>query len=451
MNRRRSLFRLFTQRHVHGLVTIMLAAFTIQIILLAVLLQNRNKTISEATQIFTATDLVNITDFANALDPSQRALFIKITNTPYAHVEFRDSLPESKPIAFLGRLIGLNVSRIDITLEDGQFMVVGFDKALQETIGFFGQIGMLILFFFLVLGFVLMRAQAAIQPVHQFALAAKRLSQDLHAPPMEIRSGSQDLIEATEAINRMQTALQGQVTGRMRLIAGIGHDLRTFITRLTLRAEFITDAEQKKKALQDLEQMVEVVNQSLELGKGDDENDPLEQIDLADCLFQLVEGFTEMGKPVTISSVPSVPVAVRKTALRRAFNNLIENAIRYGHVAHVSAQKNRREVHIHIDDEGPGIPEDKRAEVIKPYVRLEKSRNRDTGGTGLGLPIAHLLINRQGGELILSNAPTGGLRATISLQLSKKHRERETIHLLSTLGNPKFLRVGSENPTKKRQ
>lgn len=400
-----------------GLVATLMGAFLVQILLLAALIQARNQSISEATQIFTAVELFDVADLVMTLDPTQRDALMRVANTPYASVEFHEVLPPREPVSFFERLIGINTRRIDIPLQTGDFMVLQFEDALQETVGFLGQIGLLILFFFLILGLVLLRARAALQPVYRFAYAAKRLSHDLHAPPMEL-DGSRELIQAAEAMNRMQAALQEQVAGRTRLIAGIGHDLRTFITRLTLRAEFIQNDDQRQKALRDLDEMTQVVNQSLELGAADQMRDPLQILELSEFLTYVTEAFVETGAPVTKGNIPQARVNIRRTALQRAVHNLIENALRYGNKARISGKKKKKQVLIFIDDSGPGIPEDKREEVLKPFVRLESSRNRGTGGTGLGLPLAQSLVVQQGGDLRLDEAPGGGLRAIISLPLA---------------------------------
>ena len=121
---------------------------------------------------------------------------------------------------------------------------------------------------------------------------------------------------------------------------------------------------------------------------------------------------------MTLADIPKAVVEVNKTSFQRAMHNLIENALRYGKTAHVSADRAEKKIHIYVDDEGPGIPVSKRDQVLKPFVRLETSRNRDTGGTGLGLSLAKILIMQQKGNLVLETSPADGLRATIELPLN---------------------------------
>ena len=279
-----------------GLVLVLIIMFALQLALLTAFFQYRSRTISSATQMFLASELIDIADLVATMDSYQRKTLVGLVNTPYANINFRETLPKREPVSFFERLIGVNTRRIDIRLPSGEYLSVESEKALEETYVFFGQIGLLILCFFLILSAVLLQARAALQPVHRFAEAAKRLSQDLHAPPMEL-TGSPDLKKAEIAINRMQTALQEQVAGWTKLIAGIGHDLRTFITRLTLRTEFILDQQQREKALRDLNLMTQVVNQSLELGKAQQARDSLEKVNLEELLPYVVEPFMETGEP----------------------------------------------------------------------------------------------------------------------------------------------------------
>jgi len=213
----------------------------------------------------------------------------------------------------------------------------------------------------------------------------------------------------------MQLALQEQVAGRSRMIAGIGHDLRTYITRLSLRAELLPDEVQRAKVLGDLQGMTNVVNQSLELGAADQISEDLQVVQLATFIPDAVAPFIETGQAVSLGHVMPSRVELRQTAFLRAFQNLIENALRYGERATVWVKANALTTHIYIDDEGPGIPDSQRQEVLKPFVRLEESRNRQTGGTGLGLTLATMLLAQQQGKLELAESPTGGLRAIIIL------------------------------------
>ncbi len=150
-------------------------------------------------------------------------------------------------------------------MNDGPYVVISHDQALDDSCAFLSQVGLITAIFFIVLIVVLMRARAALHPVHQFALAAERLSKDLHAPPMKEQT-SRDLQQAVDAVNRMQVSLQEQLADRTQMIAGIGHDLRTYITRLSLRTELWDNEDLKTRTMKDLREMTAVVNQSLELG-----------------------------------------------------------------------------------------------------------------------------------------------------------------------------------------
>ena len=398
----------------------MTMAVLLQLILLLGLFLDRTRVVQESTRALPAELLFNVAQLGQEMTSAQREVFAELASVPNLQVTFYDGPPPpAAPISFFDRILGLNTLRVELQLAPDLFLVLNRGAILAEAYAFAGQVGLVVFLFFAIIFLILFRARAALLPVERFADAADRLSKDLHAAPMPERGG-EELIQAAQAVNRMQLALQEQVAGRTRLIAGIGHDLRTYITRLTLRAELIPDEAQRRKTLKDLEEMTAVVNQSLELGRADQVTEVLERQDLAAFLDALVEPYVESGQPVQFSKGAEAYAHIRPVALQRAVQNLIGNALRYGEIARLSYERDEGQIRIFIDDQGPGIPENLREEVLKPYVRLESSRNRDTGGTGLGLALTDSLIRQQGGRLSLEDAPGGGLRAILSLPEAAK-------------------------------
>jgi signal transduction histidine kinase len=187
--------------------------------------------------------------------------------------------------------------------------------------------------------------------------------------------------------------------------------LRTPITRLRLRAEFVDDPEEQQKMLADLDQMEAIIRSTLAFAREDADTEPTSPVDLR----ALLEEVAESHPPARLMTREPCTLRARPVALRRCFNNLAENAIRYGGTAEIAIRDLPGAVEVTIDDAGPGIPEDRLKDVFRPFVRLEESRNRDSGGAGLGLAIARSVTLAHGGAIVLSNRPAGGLRALVRL------------------------------------
>lgn len=266
----------------------------------------------------------------------------------------------------------------------------------------------------LIIGLSWWAARRITAPLARFAAAAEHLGLDAAAPPLP-EAGPTEIRAATHAVNRMQDRLRRFVEDRTRMVAAIGHDLKTPITRLRLRAEFVEDPEQQKKLLADLEEMEAMIAATLAFARDDAQKEPRVSVDLADLLQSLCEAHADAGGDATYAGPTRFPYLCRPVAMRRAIGNLIDNAIKYGERARVSLTKTGDQVVLAIEDDGPGIPEPDQERVFAPFYRLEASRNRDTGGTGLGLSVARTIVRGHGGDILLSNTPEGGLRATVTL------------------------------------
>lgn len=253
------------------------------------------------------------------------------------------------------------------------------------------------------------------RPLATFARAAQRLGVDVKAPPLP-EVGPSEVIQAARAFNEMQGRIQRFVDDRTQMIAAISHDLGTPITRMRLRAEFVDDEEQKSKMLADLDDMERMVFSTLSFARDESSREPQTLVDFRSLLQRVRDDLGDTGHAVTLSTIANaVPLGCRPTALRRALSNLVENAARYGGKAVVSMVETDDTLCLSIDDDGPGIPVDLREEVFKPFRRLETSRGRETGGTGLGLTVARTIIRAHGGDVTLEDRPEGGLRVNIRL------------------------------------
>lgn len=253
-------------------------------------------------------------------------------------------------------------------------------------------------------------------PLRIFAQAAHRLGSDVNAPPLQ-EAGPVEVRRAAQAFNDMQRRIQRFVEDRTKMIAAISHDLGTPITRLRLRAEFVEDEEQKHKMLADLDEMDRMIVSTLTFARQDAVQEARETVDLAALVDSVCADLGEAGMVADFMPDGPLPYICHPTALRRALINLVENGAKYGKRVRVSLINRDQLALIRIDDEGSGIPVDQLEDVFKPFYRLEGSRSRETGGTGLGLTVARTIIHAHGGTITLANRAEGGLRAEVSLPL----------------------------------
>ena len=254
----------------------------------------------------------------------------------------------------------------------------------------------------------------AFKPLALFASAAERLGVDVNVEPLP-EDGPGEVRRAARAFNTMQNRLKRFIQDRTQMLAAISHDLRTPITRLRLRAEFVDDADQRAKMLKDLEEMEQMISATMAFSRDDAANEPVATIDIAALLNGIAADCRAAGHEAQYNGPAVLDVAARPLALKRALINLIENAIKYGHRARIDLQRTDDHVEITIDDDGPGIPDRDRERVFAPFVRLEASRSRETGGVGLGLTIARSTIRGMGGDVDVQARLEGGLRARVTL------------------------------------
>jgi signal transduction histidine kinase len=258
----------------------------------------------------------------------------------------------------------------------------------------------------------------ASKPLLELADAAHRLGRGESFEPLP-ETGPRETRQANVAFNRMRERLDRFIRDRTTMLAAVAHDLRTPITSLRLRAEFIEDEEGKTKILETLQEMQAMAEALLAFARSDAESEKTRPTDVTALAESLVEDAAESGKNVRFDPSPSVTLPCRPFALRRALGNLIDNAVFYGDRASIEVQRSGDEVRIIVDDAGPGIPASELDRVFEPFVRLEASRNRATGGAGLGLAIARTIVRGHGGDIRLQNRPEGGLRAILSLPLAQ--------------------------------
>jgi signal transduction histidine kinase len=263
------------------------------------------------------------------------------------------------------------------------------------------------------------------RPVATLAAAAAALGRDVNAAPLA-ETGPTEVATAAAAFNTMAARIRRFVQDRTFMLTAIGHDLRTPITRLKLRAEFMEDEEQRRKMLDDLDELEAMVASTLAFGRDATADEPVSAIDLAELvrtvLDETADSRPEEAPRLAYQGPDHLAARVRPIALKRALTNLVGNAVSYGGGARVSLEPPKPAgteaiVTLAIDDDGPGIPEQEIERAFLPFHRLEESRNRETGGVGLGLPIARNILRAHGGDVVLTNRAEGGLRATVTLPM----------------------------------
>jgi len=252
------------------------------------------------------------------------------------------------------------------------------------------------------------------RPLRRLTEAAEKLGRGEETDRLP-EEGADDIRRTTTAFNRMQSRLKRYVEDRTVMMAAISHDLRTPITSLRLQAEFVNDPETRDKLVATLDEMKSITEAGLAFAREDAATEPTRTLDMHALLESLCEDLEQLGWEVKFTGEGSLPWRCRPDSLRRALRNVIENAVRYGNRAQVSTELAESSLEIFIDDDGPGISDVDRERVFTPFVRLESSRNRSTGGTGLGLTIARTILRNHGGDLFLVNRSGGGLRATLHL------------------------------------
>ena len=251
-------------------------------------------------------------------------------------------------------------------------------------------------------------------PMRALANAADRAGRGEDVDQL-VEAGPEETRRTIRAFNRMQERRARFIQDRMAMLAAISHDLRTPITSLRLRAEFIDDEEMRSRILETLEEMQGMAETALDFIREERQSENGRPTDLVALVESVVEDFADVGKPATFTGGAGVTLTCRPGSLRRAIQNLIENAIAYGEEARVSLERDGDDVRIVVEDSGPGIAVADQERVFDPFVRLETSRNRRTGGVGLGLAIVRSIARQHGGDATVANRPEGGLRAVIHL------------------------------------
>ena len=251
-------------------------------------------------------------------------------------------------------------------------------------------------------------------PLRTFAGAARRLGTNINAPPLPVK-GPLELRAAITAFNDMQERLKRLISDRRQMLAAVSHDLRTPITLLRLRTEFVENDSEREKMLATLTDMEQMVESILRFVRDDAAHEEVQSVDLVALINAICDDISDLGGKAAFSGPDKLVYPCRPIVFKRALTNLIENAVKFGGSASVRLRDTGENIQISVEDEGPGMPESQLEAVFDPFYRIESSRSRDTGGVVLGLSVARSIVDAHGGQIVLANRPTGGLQVMVEL------------------------------------
>jgi signal transduction histidine kinase len=331
------------------------------------------------------------------------------------------SPPDDARIRWFPRLARLSANALEfrIALRTGETLVVDTRALILVTplglpvgfgAGLFGTIVALL---------ALLVMQRETRPLARLAAAVDRV--DLSADPSPLpqpRTSAPEIRAVVAAFNRLQGRLGEMLRARMTLVGGIAHDVRTFATRLRLRVDRIADETERQRAVADIDDMIRLLDDAMLSSRASAGELAQEMIELGALVRVEVNDRRTGGTPVDLSCDPAAKDAIvigDRVALRRILGNLIDNAVKYGRVAHVRITLDNDVAVVIVDDEGPGIPAHERQAMFEPFNRLETSRNRATGGAGLGLAVVRSLAEAQGGTVEISQTESRGGRVVVKL------------------------------------
>ena len=265
------------------------------------------------------------------------------------------------------------------------------------------------------LGIAMVFMRNQIRPIMRLAIAAEKFGKGQDVPDFA-PSGASEVRRASKAFLEMKERLKRQMEQRTAMLSGVSHDLRTPLTRMKLQLAMSKQGPEAEHLRQDVEEMEKMIEGYLAFARGEG-NEPAEMTDLKPMLERIISKARRQGSDIQETSEGRLVMKLRPVAIERAIGNIVTNACKYAKHVWVDARAVEDHLEIAVDDDGPGIAPDLRDEVFKPFFRVEKSRNKKTGGVGLGLSIARDIVHSHGGEILLGESAHGGLRAVIRLPL----------------------------------
>ena len=414
-----------------------------QVLNRAIHLYEHHKMAAQSSQIHAARRVADLIRLLSALNPETQQAVVEQFHDPSLRIQLAnkplqssrtDELNNPKIKLFRSTLNELlakqQPTRINITetsphtlllhvyLVDGSTLILKTDLTYDNEEGSSVLLHLAIILS-TIIGFSFVAVRWVTRPLQQLASAAEDLGNNIYRPPL-YEGGPIEVSRAAHAFNTMQARLIRHIQDRTQLLAAISHDLKTPITRLRLRTELLDDSQLRVRFQTDLDEMERMVMATLDFMRGVDQQEAFQPVDMMALLESIQADAQEMKSEVNIYGTVLLPYLGKPTALKRCISNLIDNALKYGQSAVIFVEDSDERCIIRVQDHGPGIPNDQIENVFIPYYRLEMSRNRDTGGAGLGLSIAQDIAHAHGGDLSLNNTLGGGLEAVLVLPRTRQ-------------------------------
>ncbi|MDR8386270.1 ATP-binding protein [Pseudomonas sp. JL2] len=353
-------------------------------------------------------------NYGYLLDEGQPGQRMLPDNAPVSVTSIQEAIGQAYALTFTDIPGPKQHYQAHLRLADGSPLTIDVRPAMMPLspwlpVVLLGQLALLI-------GCTWLAVRIAVGPLTRLAQAVETLDPNAHSVRLD-EKGPTEVVHAAKAFNAMQDRIAAYLKERMQLLAAISHDLQTPITRMKLRAELMDDGIEKDKLWNDLSEMEHLVREGVAYARSiHGATEASCRINLDAFLDSLVFDYQDIGQDVQLSGKNAAVIDTRPHALRRVLVNLVDNALKFGGAAQIQVQRtDNGQLAIQVLDRGPGINEQELAEVLKPFYRVESSRNRETGGTGLGLAIAQQLAIAMGGSLTLSNRDGGGLCAELRL------------------------------------
>jgi two-component system osmolarity sensor histidine kinase EnvZ len=317
---------------------------------------------------------------------------------------------------FIDNDVGGEQVLIEIQLTDSDVMEV-LVPYVRLTFGssfayVLAQVGLSLVLFGLAIWFM----RRELVPIEHLGVAADALGKGRDVPDFAFSGGTREVRNAATAFQTMRIRLQRSLQQRTEMLAGVSHDLRTPLTRMKLSLALLAESPETRELGDDVVDMERMIEGYLAFARGEGDEDPIPS-DLAEILQDVAAGARRDNADVAIEIDGDVNVELRPFAMKRCLTNLVSNALRHATKVELRAVRGRTSVEITVDDDGPGIPPDKYEDVFRPFLRLDESRNVDTGGVGLGLTIARDIARSHGGDVTLAPSPLGGLRVIVRIPI----------------------------------
>lgn len=315
---------------------------------------------------------------------------------------------------FIDNNIGSDQILIQIQLSDGNVMEV-LVPHVRLTFGssfayVLAQVGLALVLFGLAIWFM----RRELVPIEHLGVAADALGKGREVPDFAFSGGTREVRNAATAFQTMKIRLRRSIQQRTEMLAGVSHDLRTPLTRMKLSLALLPESAETKELAADVTDMERMIEGYLAFARGEGDEEPA-PADLAEILHDVAANARRDNANVIVGCQGDMRLELRAVAIKRCLTNLVSNALRHGSKVELQASRGRTTVEITVDDDGPGIPPEKYEDVFRPFLRLDESRNVDTGGVGLGLTIARDIARSHGGDVSLAPSPLGGLRVIVRI------------------------------------